>query len=184
MKIWMKWLIIGILSILFGIFVLANPVAASVAVTTVAGVLFLVSGGFQIFAGFGEESTGAKLMGIGLGILMVFLGLSLTIHPLEGIISLVTLITILFAANGIMRLVSAFQMRDTPFFWPMLLSGALTVLLAAYIVANFFEIAPGLLGLLLGIELVFNGVGLLMLAFFLKIGKGAIKDKIEEELNK
>jgi uncharacterized membrane protein HdeD (DUF308 family) len=183
MKIWVKWLILGILSIVFGFFVLANPLAASVAVTIVAGVMFALSGGFQIFAGLGEDGIMAKILGIGLGVLMLLLGFSLMFRPLEGIISLVMLVTILFAASGIMRLITSFQMRQTPFFWPMLLSGALSILLAGYIVANFFEVAPDLLGILLGIELLFNGMGLLMLAFFLRTAKGAIKDKIDAKLN-
>ena len=184
MKIWVKWLILGLLSIAFGVFVLSNPVAASIAVTTLAGVLFLLSGGFQIFAGFGEESMGSKFLGIGLGLLMVLLGLSLMWHPLEGVISLTMLVAILFAASGVARLITSFQMRDTPFFWAMLLSGGVSVLLAGYIFANFASVAPSLLGLLLGIELVFNGAGLVVLAFFLRTAKGDVRDKLEQRLNK
>ena len=55
MKLWVKWLITGILSILFGIFVLANPVAASFAVTVVAGTLFIIAGGVQIWGGVGAD---------------------------------------------------------------------------------------------------------------------------------
>ena len=182
MKTWVKWLLLGILSVAFGLFVLANPIAASIAVTTLAGIMFAVAGGFQIFAGFGEEGAMGKILGIGLGILMLFLGASLLFRPLEGVISLAMLVTILFAANGIARLISSFQMKQSPFFWPMLLSGALSVLLAAYIVANFFEVAPELLGILLGIELLFNGVGLIVLAFFLRTAKGAVKDKLEARM--
>jgi len=69
-------------------------------------------------------------------------------------------------------------------FWPMLLSGALSVLLAGYILANFFDIAPQLLGILLGVELLFNGAGLVALALFLRTATGAIKDKIERKLEK
>jgi len=175
MKVWVKWLILGILSIIFGLFVLANPIAASVSVTIMAGILFAASGVFQIVAGFGEEGTWAKLVGIVIGLFMVLLGISLMFHPLQGVLSLTLLVTILFAASGIARLITAFSMRNTQFFWPMLLSGVLTVLLAAYITANFFEVAPGLLGILLGIELLFNGIGLIVLAFFLKSARGQLK---------
>ncbi|MDU9003104.1 HdeD family acid-resistance protein [Sedimentitalea todarodis] len=184
MKTWTKWLIVGVLSVLFGLFVLANPVAASIAVTTLAGVLFAISGGFQLFAGFGEEGGMSKALGIGLGLLMLLLGLSLMFDPLEGVLSLATLVTILFAASGITRLISAFQMRETPFFWPMLISGGLSVLLAGYILAHFFEIAPSLLGILLGIELLFNGMGLIALAFFLRTAKGIMKDKHQAKFDK
>lgn len=184
MKTWVKWLIVGLLSVLFGLFVLANPIAASIAVTTLAGLTFAISGGFQFVAGMGDDDTKGKLLGIGLGVLMLLLGFSLMFRPLEGVISLATLVTILFAASGVTRLITSFQMRDTPFFWPMLLSGAFSVLLAGYIIANFFEIAPSLLGILLGIELLFNGVGLIVLAFFLRTATGALKEKLQSKLDK
>lgn len=174
MKIWVKWLILGVLSVVFGFFVLANPVAASITVTVMAGILFALSGGFQLVAGFGETSGMSKALAMGLGLLMLLLGISLMVHPLEGVVSLTTIVVIIFAASGVMRLINSFQMRATPFFWPMLLSGALSVLLAGYVIANFAAIAASLLGILLGIELLFNGIGLVVLAFFLRTTKKAL----------
>lgn len=184
MKLWLKWLLIGLLSIVFGIFVLANPIAASFAVTVVAGTFFIIGGAVQIWAGFGVDHGGSKLLGIGLGLLMLLLGLSLVFQPLQGIISLATLATILIAANGILRLISGWSMRETALFWPMVISGALSVLLAGYIIANFFEIAPNLLGILLGIELLFNGAGLIALALFLKTATGALKNRLEKRFDR
>ena len=168
MKEWVKWLILGILSVVFGVVVLSHAVAASLALTTVTGILFLVSGGFQAVAGFSAEGTGQKVLAIALGALMVILGLSFITNPLEGTISLALLVLILLAASGIVRIIFAKRMKDTPFFWPMLISGALSVLLAAYILANFATAGPQLLGILLGIELIFNGAGLVVLAFFVR----------------
>jgi len=184
MKIWKKWLVLGVVSVLFGLFVLANPVAASVTVTIVAGITFGLIGVAQIYAGTVSEDRMSKIMGIGLGVLLVLMGLSLTVNPLQGLISLATIVTILIGANGVMRLMTSFQMRSTLMFWPMLFSGAFSVLLAGYILANFSEIAPQLLGILLGVELLFNGIGLIALAIFLRTVKGAIKDKLEARLNK
>ncbi|MEM1075685.1 MAG: DUF308 domain-containing protein [Pseudomonadota bacterium] len=182
MKLWIKWLILGILSVLFGLFVLGNPVAASFAVTLVAGFTFAIIGAAQIYAGFTGDDGMSKIMGIGLGVVMVLLGLSLMFQPLQGIVSLAMLVTIMIGANGVLRLVTSWQMRETPLFWPMLIAGAASVLLAGYIIANFFEIAPQLLGILLGIELLFNGGGLIALALFLRTAKGELKDKIEARM--
>jgi uncharacterized membrane protein HdeD (DUF308 family) len=168
MKGWVKWLVLGIVSILFGLFCLGNAVAASMAVTTVTGALLLLAGVFQIIAGFGDEGFGAKLMSFILGALLALLGLSFLFNPLEGMISLALLVTILLAANGIVRLILSFRMRQTQFFWPMLISGALSVLLAVYILANFATAGVTLLGILLGVELLFNGAGLIALALFLR----------------
>ena len=169
MKEWVKWLILGVISIAFGIFVLGNAVLASMAVTTLTGALFLLSGLFQLYGGFtSDEGVATRTFHILLGVLMAFLGLSFMFNPLEGMISLALLVLILLAASGIVRLVLAWRMRSTPFFWPMLISGALSVLLAAYILANFAVVAPPLLGILLGIELLANGAGLIVLAFFIR----------------
>ncbi|MCA0873098.1 DUF308 domain-containing protein [Seohaeicola saemankumensis] len=168
MTSWIKWVLLGVLSVACGIFVLNNPIAASIAVTTLAGILFVVMGVFQVFAGFGNEGGWGKLMGIGLGVLMVLLGGSLLSQPLVGVLTLTYAVVILFAANGVARLITGFQMKQTPFFWPMVLSGALSIALSIYIIANFAAVALPLLGFLVGIELLFNGISLVILGFFVR----------------
>ena len=176
MKEWVKWLGLGILSVVFGLVVLGNTVAASLAVTTVTGILFLVSGGFEIYAGVTADGIAAKIFAVALGLLMAFLGLSFISNPLEGTISLALLVLILLAASGVVRILFAWRMRQTQFFWPMLLSGALSVLLAAYILANFATASVQILGILLGVELLFNGAGLIVLAFFLRTVGDALQE--------
>jgi uncharacterized membrane protein HdeD (DUF308 family) len=168
MKDWLKWLLLGLLSVAFGIYVLGNTVVASIAVTAFVGVLFLISGAAQVVAGFSAESTWTKIMTIALGVLMGLLGTSFLVNPLEGVVSLSLLVVILLAASGVVRLIFAFRMKDTAYFWPMLISGALSVLLAGYILANFAAVSTQLLGILLGIELIFNGAGLVVLGFFVR----------------
>ena len=174
MSEWVKWLLLGILSVVFGIFVLGNTFAASIAVTVVTGVVFLISGGLQVFAGFGADGWGGKLLGVLLGILMVFIGVSFMAHPLQGLISLTLLVTILLAAGGITRIIFAFRLRETQYFWMMLISGALSVLLAAIIISGWYQAVPNILGIMLGIELLFNGSGLI--AMSLVIRKGGNED--------
>ncbi|SHE94297.1 hypothetical protein SAMN05444279_11245 [Ruegeria intermedia] len=60
-------------------------------------------------------------------------------------------------------------MRGTQYFWPTLISGLLSLVLAGYIMANAsVGLALSLLGILLGIEMLFNGFGLIFMAFFVK----------------
>ncbi|MEQ3709138.1 MAG: DUF308 domain-containing protein [Tateyamaria sp.] len=184
MKLWVKWLVLGVLSIVFGIFVLANPIAAGATLTMIIGFMFILMGAAQIYAGWQADDKSSRFMGIGLGILMVFLGVSFAFNPLEGLISLAMLVTILIGLNGVTRIMTGYQMKDTPMFWPMLLSGAVSILLAGYIIANFAEVGPQLLGILLGIELLFNGAGLVALAVFLRSATGAVKAKLEERFEK
>jgi membrane protein HdeD len=164
MKDWLKWTLLGVLSVVFGIYVLGNAFLASVVVTAVVGVLLLVSGGFQIVAGFMSEGAGAKIFGVLLGILVAYVGISFVSNPLEGVLSLTMVLLIMFAISGVIRLVFASRMRETPFFWPMLITGALSLFLAIYLFNQFDnpKIAE-LIGILMGIELLFNGFGLVIL---------------------
>ena len=175
MKEWVKWLALGILSIVFGVVVLGNTVVASMAVTTITGAMLLLSGIFQVIGGLSAEGIGSKVLSLAMGALMAFLGVSFLFNPLEGAISLALLIMILLMASGIVRIVFSMRMRGTQFFLPMLISGVLSLLLAAYIWMNFETASVSILGILLGVELLFNGAGLVLLAFFIRTVGQALK---------
>jgi len=161
MKEWVKWLLLGILSVVFGFYILGNAVVASVAVTAVIGVLLLISGGFQIFAGFTAEGAGSKILGFLIGLLMLYLGISFLYNPLAGVVSLTMLVLIMFGAGGILRLIFAFQVRDTGYFWWLVISGAISLVLAVYLMSNLAGASMVLLGTLMGIEMLMNGIGLI-----------------------
>lgn len=169
MSNWMKWLLLGFLSVAFGLLVLGNTVIATLAVATLTGAVLLISGVFQAAGGVtSAAATGSRIFGILVGLLMGFLGVNFLFNPLEGAVSLTMLVMLLLVASGGLRIVFSWRMRETPFFWPMLFSGTLSVLLAAYIFANFAAASMTLLGILLGIELLLNGSGLILFAFVLR----------------
>ena len=171
MSDWVKWLLLGLLSIAFGIFVLGAPVVASIAVTVVTGVLLLVSGVLQVVGGFTVEGTGNKILSLIMGAVMLFLGWSFLDHPLQGTLTLATVMLILFMAGGIARVILSFQMKGTQFFWPTMISGILSIILAGIIwtyVGSEPQVLLSILGIFLGIEMLFNGFGLVFMAFFVK----------------
>ena len=171
MKSSTKWMLLGILSVVFGIYVLGNSFIASVAVAWMIGMLLLVSGGFQIVGGFSSEGTGAKILGILMGVLIAYLGISFISNPLAGVISLTMLVLVLLMVSGVVRILFAFALPDANYFWWMLISGALSVLLAAYLLANFGTATPVLLGTLMGVEMLFNGFGLISLGVARRIAE-------------
>ncbi|MCZ8096409.1 MAG: DUF308 domain-containing protein, partial [Burkholderiales bacterium] len=64
-----------------------------------------------------------------------------------------------FAASGIVRIVMAFQMQSgTPWIW-VALSGAITTLLGALVLAQWPYSGLYVLGLFFGVDLVFAGIG-------------------------
>ncbi len=169
MKDWLKFVILGGVSVLFGVLALGAPVVASLSVTTLTGILFLLIGALQLVGGAsGDEGWGTKAFNILMGALMVFLGWSFVAHPLEGTISLAMLVVLLLGTSGVIRLIYGYRMKQTRFFWPMLITGVLSLLLAGYILANFATASVAILGILLGVELLFNGFGLIVMGLFLR----------------
>lgn len=156
------WLVIGVISILGGIFALINPFGATLAAEQLAGWLFLFVGVIQFIAMFSAPSTGSKLFAAIGGVIGVLLGIELLTEPMQGVLTLTMVIAILFMATGLTRAYVAFGLRKTAAFWPVMLSGVISIILALMIFSGYPQSATYLLGILLGIELISNGISLLM----------------------
>jgi len=169
---WWIWLGLGLVSVFFGILALGNTMAASIAVTTLTGALLLVAGGIQtvlaLCRGGDAARPGQKALSATLGGLIAALGLSFLLDPLKGTVSLAFLVTVLIGLGGAIRLAMAWGMRRSRFYWLMLGSGALSILLAGLILANFAVASVSLLGIILGLELVLNGLALIVLSLFIR----------------
>ena len=77
MNTWVKWLTLGLLTAVFGLLALGDAVSASVAVTLVTGILFVIAGAGQIIVGLGEPGGGHRIIRVLLGIVKPDLGASL-----------------------------------------------------------------------------------------------------------
>ncbi|MFV0292089.1 MAG: HdeD family acid-resistance protein [Paracoccus sp. (in: a-proteobacteria)] len=158
------WIIIGCLSIVAGIFALANPLVATLTAEQIAGWAFLFIGILQVIAVFRQNSWGGRIWAILIGVLFIALAINLLGKPIVGIVSLTLTVATLFMVTGIVRVVMAFSLRGSPAFWLVLLSGALSVVLAIMIFNNFPQSAATILGILLAVELISNGIAMIALS--------------------
>ena len=156
------WLVVGIISILGGIFAFFNPLSATFAAEQLAGFTFLLVGILQFIALFRAHSTTGKVLAAIGGVLGVLLGIELLQNPLQGILTLTMVVAILFMATGIVRVVVAFGLRKTVAFIPLLISGLISIALAIMIFSGYPQSATYMLGVLLAVELISNGISLIM----------------------
>lgn len=164
MQNWILWVIVGILSVVAGIFALANPMAATLTAEQLAGWMFLFIGILQVISAFRAEGFGAKIWAALLGAVGVVLGVMLLGNPLQGVVALTVVVATLFLGLGIAKILASYSLRNTPFFWAVLISGALSVVLAIMIFGNFPASVVATLGILLAIELLSNGIATIALA--------------------
>lgn len=158
------WLVIGIISVLGGIFALFNPLSASLAAEQIAGWLFLLVGILQFVALFRTPHLGAKLYAALVGVIGILVGIELLGKPFDGVIALTLVIGILFLATGVVKAVVALQLRHAQIFLPILISALLSLILAAMIFTDFPKSATYILGILLAVELISNGISLILFA--------------------
>lgn len=156
------WLIVGIISIVGGVFALFNPFSATLAAEQLAGWFFLFVGVLQMFAIARARSTGGRVLAAVGGLIGILLGVELLREPMQGILTLTIVVAILFLLTGIVRTIVAFGLRGTAAFLPVLLSGIISIVLAIMIFSGYPQSATFILGILLAIELISNGISLIM----------------------
>lgn len=165
---WILMLIVGIISIILGIVALANPFAASMTATLIAGWSFIFLGALQIYASFGAPSTGAKIAGVLFGLLALGIGVHIVARPLEGLISLTFAAGILFLVSGALKAWFGLTGAEGRARMALLFSAAISIVLGVMVMSNFPQSAAVLLGVLLAIELISSGISAIALAL---IGK-------------
>ena len=163
-------LVMGGLLILGGLLALANPFAASLAVTTLVGIIFLGSGIIQTWALFRDGTVHGRWWNIAVALLAIVSGVWLLANPLEGMVSLTIVVGATFFAMGLVRLLLSGALRGTPFFWMLLLSGLGSVAIGLIVLLGFAAAATSFLGILLGVQLLAEGIGLVALGLF---GRGS-----------
>ncbi|MGB1389154.1 MAG: HdeD family acid-resistance protein [Paracoccaceae bacterium] len=159
------WILMAMLSIIGGVLALMNPVFASGLATIIVAWMFIIFGALQVIAGFRVEGAGAKIWTILLGALAVYLGITILGHPLKGMIALTSMIAILCLGGGAAKVVLSFAMEDRRFFWLVLISGIASLAVGVIIFMNWPVSAVSALGILLGVQLLSDGVSSLAMAF-------------------
>lgn len=170
---WLAWFIIGALSILGGILALFNPFAASLTAELMAGWLFILVGLLMLLSALSDRGFGGRVTAALLGAVLLLLGIGLVANPLSGLLTLTLLAAILLLTAGVIRIALGFAAQLARLRWVLILSGALSILLGLMILSNFPQSAAIVLGLYLGIDLISNGVAMVVLALARRSGAQA-----------
>ncbi|MEE9287606.1 MAG: HdeD family acid-resistance protein [Gammaproteobacteria bacterium] len=163
-KNWGWFLGLGIVWIVLGTTAIIAPYMATLTIELLVGSLFLVGGIAQLVQAFtGRNWKGFALHILG-AILAVVAGGLLLWSPLGGVITLTLLLIAYFIADGMFKIMLAFQVRPELNWGWLLFSGIIAMILAGLIWANFPGSAAWAIGLLVGINMIFGGWTLVMLA--------------------
>ncbi|WP_299327469.1 HdeD family acid-resistance protein [Parasphingopyxis sp.] len=161
MNNWIIWFGVGLIAFAAGIVALFNPFGATLLVEQLTGWMFVFAGIAQLVAVIGGTGVRGRIWAGLAGIASIFLGITLLGHPLAGILALTAVVATMFLLSGIAKILFSKASQDKQFFWPMLISGILSVVFAAWVMLDFPVSATRLLGIILAMELLSNGIFLM-----------------------
>lgn len=148
---------IGVVSITLGIAALLFPWWATLGVELVFGAFLLIVGVLDLIRVFFDRPPGGVALNVIFGILAIVAGGLLLAYPLQGVVTLTLVLALFFLLGGIFKTAAAWSLPPGPGRRWLLISGIISLGLALIVLVALPESAFWLLGVLIGIDLIFFG---------------------------
>src|SRR5450759_339313 len=163
---WVLFLVEGIILVILGLAAIVIPPIATLAIEILFGWLFLISGIVGLITTFRMREAPGFWWSLVSAILGIAAGIVLLLWPLSGILSLTLILIVFFVIEGVASIMFALEhKRELSGRWVwMLASGVIDLILAAVIFAGLPGTAAWAMGLLVGINMVFGGFALIVMA--------------------
>jgi len=158
------WLIAGgILSIFVGFLAMGSPLLFSIVIAQFLGAFAIVSGVISLFlALFGKEVTHRILEAL-FALIRIAAGLALFICVASSIAVITLIFAVFLIVEGIFLIGGAFRLRKHNGWSWTLINGIAALVLGVMVYSRWPSDSAWVLGLFFGINLLFNGMSLLML---------------------
>ena len=158
------YLIQGILLVIAGVLALVYPLITNVALAIFLGWMLLLSGIVQAVTLIGGGKTPDFWLQLISAALSVVVGFLFLREPAVGVGTLVMLMSVFFMIEGISKTVFSLTIRPFPNWGWVLASGILGILIAVWLLANP-AMSLLLLGILIGVQLVAEGIAIATMAW-------------------
>lgn len=155
-----KWFVgIGALLIILGMLALGNQLMATVFSIYYIGALMLISGVLEIIHAFKVRGVGLSLYWGGAGLLYAIAGLIAFSNPILASSVLTLLMAVALIVMGIIRIGHGIRTRQYVGSGWIIFSGLMTLFLGVLIAVGWPVNSLWILGIFLGIDLLFQGWG-------------------------
>lgn len=160
---WGWVLALGVTLIVLGFFALGAPLVVSLTSVLFFGWLLIVGGALQTIHGFWRRQWSGFFLDLLAGVLYLVVGLMFIEEPLASLTSLTLIIAAALMFVGMMRIVVALSSNFQHWMW-LLLNGVVSLILGVLIWRGWPETSLWVIGLFIGVDMLFYGWALVMLA--------------------
>lgn len=155
---------VSVLLIVLGIAAIALPFVAAIAISSIIGWMLVFGGVTHMAAAFHTRGAGAVLWELLVGLVYVVGGGYMVFHPLLAVATLTLFLAGVFLAEGVLEVISFFNIRGLKSAGWMLVDGLITILLAGLIWMHWPSSSIWAIGTIVGISMLLSGVKWLMIS--------------------
>lgn len=160
-----RWFTItGIILIALGIAAVTLPFTTSITIEMLFGWILTISGIVKVIHSLRALNSGRCFLRLVSGFFYLCIGILFLIYPMQGLLTLVFILAILFMLDGIVKIAVAIQLKPLQNWGWMFANGITSFALSGIIWLGWPDSGSWVLGLLIGINLIFSGITMFMLA--------------------
>lgn len=164
---WLWFVLLGFALIVLGFIALAAVPIASLGTALVIGALVLMSGVAETIGAFWCRGWSGFFLHLLSGVLSIVIGVLFLRAPVGALLALTLLLACLLMVGGLFKIIAALSYRFGAWGWPMV-SGAIDLILGVMIWLEWPASALWVIGLFVGISLVFRGLNWIGLGMALR----------------
>lgn len=171
-------ILMGVLTTLLGVFLIAYPLATAAITTLLLGcVLILVAVAQFVFA-LHSRTIGKFFLKALLGVLYGIAGVVCLFFPISGVAALTVILGILLLAYAGVETAAAFQVRPAEGWGWFLFDAAISFLMGILILARWPSSSFWAIGTLIGVAVLIGGISRIMIAAKIRKGVGMVAGDI------
>jgi uncharacterized membrane protein HdeD (DUF308 family) len=164
---WAWFLALGIILIVVGTIAVAMPFVASLATAVTFGALLLAGGIAQLVGAFWTRDWSGFFLSLLMGVLYLVLALFFLRDPGDALLAMTLLLACVLMVGGLFRIIGSLMYRFPHWGWT-LVGGIINLLLGIMIWQQWPVAGLWVIGLFVGIDLIFTGWTWVMLALAVK----------------
>jgi uncharacterized membrane protein HdeD (DUF308 family) len=161
-------LVVGLLILFLGIIAIMYPAMSSHISTLSIGIILTVGGLFRFTFAIFSYSVGSMIMRYLFAIIMIISGIWIFSNPDMGLEALTMFMAIYFIADGITLISYSLTLHVMASSIYMLIGGILSVIFGVMIFYNWPESSHVVIGIYLGIKIIFDGLMLILTSYMVR----------------
>jgi uncharacterized membrane protein HdeD (DUF308 family) len=168
---WIYFLVAGIALVVLGTIAIGSSILATFTAMVFYGVLMLMGGGVQVASAFWARDWSGVFVSLLEGLLFLVIGLFFVRDPGDAAAAMTLVIAAFLMVSGLFRIISAISHQFHHWVYA-LIGGVLNLVLGMIIYAQWPLSGLWVIGLFIGIEMVFSGWTWIILSLSLrKVGR-------------